>query len=113
MDNNSPLSPFYLVDVEGSCSICLTCEGVYKREVFDKYDENGFCGGNGYDWEGVARVFVEENMPDLEIDYDSEAGMFCALFESKEDAERFVLAFKKAIDDDTAFDALVSQAEPE
>jgi hypothetical protein len=109
MDN----SPFYLVDYEGSFSVCLQCDGKYRRSFFDEFEEKGFCGGNGYDFEAAARVFADENMPEIEIDFDPEAGMFCALFDSRADAEKFLTAFKAAVENDNVFRSLLRKAELE
>ncbi|MDR0903801.1 MAG: immunity 51 family protein [Ruminococcus sp.] len=104
-------TPFFLSEYGDTYSICLNCDGEYRTEFFDEFEDKGFCGGNGSDFEAVAIVFVEEQMPDLEIDYDSEAGMFCAMFGSKEDAEKFAVAYKAAIENDDVFRALLKKAE--
>ncbi|MCY7169950.1 Imm51 family immunity protein [Streptococcus mitis] len=47
--------------------------------MFDTREEEGF-EGNGYDWESLALVFLEEKMPELSdaIYFDPEGSMFCA-----------------------------------
>jgi len=54
-------------------------------EHSDLFDEIGFEGG-GYDWQSVMVYILETELPDLEdeIDFDSEAGMFCAYGQNKE-----------------------------
>ena len=87
-------------------------DGEYRQEVFDTREEEGF-EGNGYDWESLALVFLEEKMPELSdaIDFDPEGSMFCA-YSSKVDAlSRFALGFKEFCDDIEAMKALFSRAE--
>ena len=70
-------------------------DGEYRQEVFDTREEEGF-EGNGYDWESLALVFLEEKMPELSdaMDFDPEGSMFCD-YSSKVDAlSRFALGFK-------------------
>ena len=87
-------------------------DGEYRQEVFDTREEEGF-EGNGYDWESLALVFLEEKMPELSdaIDFDPEGSMFCA-YSSKVDAlSRFALGFKEFCDDIESMKDLFSRAE--
>ena len=88
---NEKISPFNLLvydedpqNVRGS--LIYYPDGEYRQEVFDTREEEGF-EGNGYDWESLALVFLEEKMPELSdaIDFDPEGSMFCA-YSSKVDA---------------------------
>ena len=114
---NEKISPFNLrvydedpQNVRGS--LIYYPDGEYRQEVFDTREEEGF-EGNGYDWESLALVFLEEKMPELSdaIDFDPEGSMFCA-YSSKVDAlSRFALGFKEFCDDIEAMKALFSRAE--
>lgn len=81
---NEKISPFNLLvydedpqNVRGS--LIYQPDGEYRQEGFDTREEEGF-EGNGYDWESLALVFLEEKMPKLSdaIDFDPEGSMFCA-----------------------------------
>ena len=114
---NEIISPFNLLiydedpqNVRGS--LIYYPDGEYRQEVFDTREEEGF-EGNGYDWESLALVFLEEKMPELSdaIDFDPEGSMFCA-YSSKVDAlSRFALGLKEFCDDIEAMKDLFSRAE--
>lgn len=55
------IAPFTWVECENSVSVCLGENHKYLQEEF------GSAGfeGSGYDWEGLARVFLAEKRPDL------------------------------------------------
>ena len=105
------ISPFFWVENEESASVCLNA-GKYLQEVFDTRAEEGF-EGNGYDWGSLAQVFLDEKCPDMQekIDFDPEAGMFCAYAEDKEALANFILQFKKACEDKPLILDLFSRAE--
>ena len=114
---NEKIAPFSLLvydedpqNVRGS--LIYYPDGEYRQEVFDTREEEGF-EGNGYDWESLALVFLEEKMPELsdDIDFDPEGSMFCA-YSSKVDAlSRFALGFKEFCDDIEAMKDLFNRAE--
>ena len=87
-------------------------DGEYRQEVFDTREEEGF-EGNGYDWESLALVFLEEKMPELSdaIDFDPEGSMFCAYSSEVDALSRFALSFKEFCDDIEAMKDLFSRAE--
>lgn len=89
------IAPFIWVAIDDGFSVCLNV-GHYLQDLFASRTEEGFWG-NGYDWESLARVFLEEKRPNLldEIDFDSEAGMFCAYSDNKDALAEFVVSFKK------------------
>ena len=55
------IKPFFWVEHESTVSVCLNV-GEYKTEIFQSREDEGF-EGNGYDWESLARVFIEEQEP--------------------------------------------------
>ena len=81
---NEKISPFNLLVYDEDSQnvrglLIYQPDGEYRQEVFDTREEEGF-EGNGYDWESLALVFLEEKMPKLSaaIDFDPEGSMFCA-----------------------------------
>ena len=105
------IAPFFWVEYDTGASVCLNV-GEYLQDIFDTREDEGFVG-NGYDWESLAQVFLEEKCSDLQekIDFDSEAGMFCAYSNDKEALSDFILRFKKTCEDKALILALFSRAE--
>lgn len=105
------LAPFFWVEHENSASVCLNV-GEYLQEVFDTRAEEGF-EGSGYDWESLARVFLDEQNPDLteKVDFDSEGSMFCAYSKDAGALEEFIHGFKAACEERTLILDLFSRAE--
>ena len=83
----------------------------YKQNVFDTRREEGFVG-NGYDWNSLAVVFLEENMPELMevLSFDSEAGLFSIGSEDVEAVKIFAIEFKALCDDESEMLDLFSRA---
>ena len=114
MDTNNfeeIIQPFFWVEHESTVSVCLNV-GEYRTEIFQSRENDGF-EGNGYDLESLARVFVEEQVPELsgKIDFDSEGSMFCAYSKDKEALKRFILQFKEACENQVLIMDLFSRAE--
>nr|WP_295876556.1 immunity 51 family protein [uncultured Chitinophaga sp.] len=114
MDTNTfeaAIQPFFWVEHEGSVSLCLNV-GTYKTEIFQSREEEGF-EGNGYDWESLAHVFLQEQKPALAgiVKFDPEADMFCAYSLNKEALKEFALSFKQACENDALIKDLFSRAE--
>ncbi|MEK5039322.1 immunity 51 family protein [Sporosarcina sp. FSL K6-3457] len=106
------IAPFFWVNYdESSASFCLDVAG-YKQEIFDTRSDEGF-EGNGYDWNSLAIVFLEEKMPELKdiVNFDSEAGMFCAYSSDKKALEKFAISFKNMCEDEVTSKELFSRAE--
>jgi hypothetical protein len=110
-DFEMKIQPFFWVDHESTASVCLNV-GEYKAEIFEAREDEGF-EGNGYDWESLARVFVEEQVPKLsdKIDFDSESSMFCAYSKDKEALKSFILQFKEACENHVLIMDLFFRAE--
>ena len=113
---NQQLEPFKLmVFDEGTEDVCSTLvlwlNEDYKQNVFDTRLEEGFVG-NGYDWNSLATVFLEEKMPELieVLSFDSEAGMFAIGSEDVEAVKKFAIGFKALCDDESAMTDLFSRA---
>lgn len=104
--------PFYWVTHEESFSVCLGAFGEYLQKIFDTRADEGFVG-NGYDWNSLAQVFLDEKRPDLQskIDFDPEAGMFCAYSNDKDALADFILQFKRACENKPLILDLFSRAE--
>ena len=104
------IAPFCWSEYQGTASVCLDA-GFYLQQVW----EDGGFEGSGYDWESVARVFLEEKCPQLmgKFDFDSEAGMFCAYSKDKEALQEFICSFRTACEDQAVMADLLSRAEPD
>ncbi len=105
------IAPFTWSEYKETASVCLDA-GIYLQEVFDSRADEGF-EGSGYDWESLAKVFLDEKCPELisEINFDSEAGMFCVYSKNMEALQKFILNFKNACMDKTLILDLFSRAE--
>lgn len=111
LDFTRQIAPFELVVYDTGNSLLLDV-GSYKSEVFAGRADEGF-EGNGYDWNSLAQVFLNEKMPMLkdELEFDPEAGMFCAYSKNPEALGQFALAFHAACEDDGMMRDLFSRAE--
>ena len=115
-DLNKQLEPFKLmVFDEGTedvwATLVLWLNEDYKQNVFDTRQEEGFLG-NGYDWNSLAAVFLEEKMPQLvdALSFDSEAGLFSIGSEDVEVVKKFAIGFKVMCDDESEMTDLLSRA---
>ena len=115
-DLNEQLEPFKLmVFDEGTedvwATLVLWLNEDYKQNVFDTRQEEGFLG-NGYDWNSLATVFLEEKMPELvdALSFDSEAGLFSIGSEDVEAVKKFAIRFKAMCDDESEMMDLLSRA---
>ena len=113
---NKQLEPFKLmVFDEGTedvwATLVLWLNDDYKQNVFDTRQEEGFVG-NGYDWNSLATVFIEEKMPELMevLSFDSEAGLFSIGSEEVEAVKKFALGFKVMCDDESEMTDLFRRA---
>lgn len=111
MNFEKRIKPFWWNDDNGGFSVCLNV-GDYKPEIFESRADEG-CEGNGYDWEALARGFLEERYEELleEIEFDSEAGMFSACCDDPVALKKFILAFKEACEDSELILDIFSRAE--
>ncbi len=113
---NKQLEPFKLMvfDEETEdvwATLVLWLNEDYKQNVFDTRQEEGFIG-NGYDWNSLAAVFLEEKMSELvdALSFDSEAGLFSIGSEDVEAVKKFALGFKAMCDDEREMMDLLSRA---
>ena len=113
---NKQLEPFKLMvfDEETEdvwATLVLWLNEDYKQNVFDTRQEEGFLG-NGYDWNSLATVFLEEKMPELvdALSFDSEAGLFSIGSEDVEAVKKFAIGFKALCDDESDMTGLLSRA---
>ena len=115
-DLNKELEPFKLmVFDEGTedvwATLVLWLNEDYKQNVFDTRQDDGFLG-NGYDWNSLATVFLDEKMPELldALSFDSEAGLFSIESEDVEAVKKFAIGFKALCDDESEMTDLLSRA---
>ena len=113
---NKQLEPFKLMvfDEETEdvwATLVLWLNEDYKQNVFDTRQEDGFIG-NGYDWNALATVFLEEKMPELvdALSFNSEAGLFSIGSEDVEAVKKFAVGFKALCDDESEMKDLLSRA---
>lgn len=115
-DINKQLEPFkIMVFDEGTedvwATLVLWLNEDYKQNVFDTRQDDGFLG-NGYDWNSLATVFLEEKMPELidALSFDSEEGLFSIGSEDVEAVKKFAIRFKALCDDESEMMDLLSRA---
>jgi len=104
-------APFTLITGEFE-SLILSDEDMLSRVgVFEERADDGWSG-NGYDWTSVARVVVDEKLPDLkdQLDFDPEAGMFSASG-PLEALERLGAEMKKVFEDEGLLRDFLRRAE--
>lgn len=103
--------PFFWVEHDNGASVYLNV-GEYLQDVFATREDEGF-EGNGYDWESLARTYLDEKANELidVIEFDSEAGMFCAYSDDEEALKKFITGFKCACEDKALILDLFSRAE--
>lgn len=108
MSFDEDILPFYVVDNGDTFSACLDTSLKYK---FDEFESSGF-EGNGYDWESVATVYMEQNDEFVDmIEFNSEAGLFEAFADDFDDIKRFISGFKTCCNDKDSFSELLEEAE--
>lgn len=105
------IKPFEWVQYKERFSVCLETGG-YLQDVFDVRSDEGF-EGNGYDWESLAKVFLEERCQNLsdKLEFDSEADMFCVYSEDDKSLQDFICLFKETCEDEKLIKDLFSRAE--
>lgn len=104
------ISPFHLIDNEVFLNVSDYPE---LKELFLSREEEGFIG-NGYDWESLATVYLEEICEERiqeSIEFDSEAQFFRALSEDENDLKEFIIGFHNACKDMEMMKDLFSRAE--
>jgi len=103
------MKPLRMHEHEGRISLLLDCG---TTPVEDAIRASGH-EPNGYFWEGIATILVEEQLADLEgaFDYDPEAGMFCAVGQDRAALERLGVAMAAVANDAARLAALVVAAE--
>ncbi|SIR90988.1 Immunity protein 51 [Moraxella cuniculi DSM 21768] len=113
-DFKNQITPFKWIEHEDSVSVIMSDVGDYKQHIFDNRADEDF-EGNGYDWQSLAVVFLDEKMPHLtdKIHFDSESSMFCvwANHADTNALKEFIIAFKNALDDNELILDLFSRAE--
>ena len=114
MSDMSELSPFRISEYEGTYSLLLDVEMGYLEDIFEAREDEGLLP-NGYGWEALAMAFIENECPEYEeaINFDSEAGMFCAYCSDRETLESFAAKFKAACEDSEKITEILSKADPD
>jgi len=105
--------PFVLLEYDDEISFSLSA-GNYKDKIFEIRLDEGF-NGSGYDWNALARVFLNEQMPQFidEIKFDSESSMFCTYSKNKGAILEFAIHFHMMCENEKLMKELFSRAELE
>lgn len=100
------IAPFRWLS-EGGVYILNLDPSVYHGEYFIRH---GMLG-NGYDWEKLAALYLEENMPESreKVSFDCEADLFSASSVSKKILKEFALSFHELCEDGAAFQKLLKR----
>src|ERR1700690_2560945 len=98
--DKSIYTPLILFTGENPSLIISDKDMVLRSPIFEERENEGW-NGNGYDWTSVARVILDEKLPELKgkLEFDPEAGMFCAIG-STESLKRLGEEMKKGFDDE-------------
>jgi hypothetical protein len=101
---NIMITPFRWLSDSGTYSLNLDISD-YNIEYFAKH---GMLG-NGYDWEKLAILYLEENTPETlkKISFDCEADMFSASSDSKKILKEFALSFHELCADRIVFEKML------
>lgn len=108
------ISPFTILDLDGAYSLILAEGSGYLEDVFEKRAGEGLLP-NGYGWEALAMAFIAACCPEYEeaLNFDSEAGMFCAYCDDREALEVFAGKFKAACEDRDRITEILMNADPD
>ena len=111
-DFKNQITPFMWVEHDDSVSVIMNDVGDYQQFIFDSRADEGF-EGNGYDWQSLAVVFLEEQLPHLvdDIAFDSEGSMFCAYSNNADALKEFITTFKSTLADNELILDIFSRAE--
>jgi len=103
-------SPFVLLIGEAQSLILHDDAMTARTHVFEERSEGWL--GNGYDWTSIARVVVEERLPEVrdDLDFNSEGGMFVAIG-SVEALRKLGEEMKRVFDDEASIRDILGRAE--
>ena len=110
--DNVTYSPFILLTGEAQSLSNLSLHDgdmLARKHIFE--ERMGWLG-NGYDWTSIARVVVDERLPDLrdDVNFDPEGGMFVAIG-STAALRRLGEEMKKVFDDESSIRDILGRAE--
>lgn len=106
------MSPMKLVETTpGNFSLLLNAGGTQVDELIERLGHEP----NGYFWEGVARLLVKAEAPELDgrFSYDPEGGMFCAHGTDRAALEALATLMRPVTADDDRMRRLITTAEAE
>jgi hypothetical protein len=112
-DTNSDRStykPFTLMTGKHQSLFMSDKDMVDRINVFEERASEGWLG-NGYDWTSIARVILDEKLPDLKdkLEFDPEGGMF-SVSGPVEALKRLGGEMKAAFDNEDLLRDLLSRA---
>ena len=110
--DNVTYSPFILLTGEAQSLSSLILDDGHMLARNHIFKERTGWVGNGYDWTSIARVVVDERLPDLRdnVNFDPEGAMFVAIG-STEALRRLGEEMKKVFDDESSIRDILGRAE--
>lgn len=105
--------PFQYTAIEGDYSVVAAIESEALFTTYYPFFESRGYIGNGYCWEGHIIQIIEKEDRELlnHIDFNSEAGAFCAYIDSKATLVRFIELIAPVFTDVTLLDDYVKVAD--
>lgn len=102
------IAPFRWLAEPGRYTLYLDA-GLLGGESFAKHS----LPGSGYDWEKAASAYLDAHFPALKgkVSFDCEADLFAMYSKTKKPLRDFALAFRDAVSDTDAFEALLFRIE--
>lgn len=99
--------PFCWMSDNGRYSLSIEADAL-NMEIFAEMG----VSGNGYDWEKIARAYIEENMPELKskFSFDCEADTFSVQASAKKALKEFAAAFHQFCMNEAAFKKMLKES---
>lgn len=106
------IQPFCWVEHDDSYSVCLEPDSL-QYHIWQQA-EQGF-EVNGYDWENLAILFLEETHPEWVgiVRFDPEAGSFAAYSSNKETLQNFAITFRQMCEQEAVLAEFISRLQPD
>jgi hypothetical protein len=108
----SPFAPFSLMEA-GVGNYSLILSDADMGPTLAIFEEAGSEGG-GYAWAGIARMLVDQELPDSkqDINFDPEAGMFCAYGTNRQALESLATVMREVFHNHQRLQELLADGAP-
>lgn len=92
LENNNQ-TPFIIMRHDDCCSLILNQENFHSKLFHQISSECNL--NNGYDYENLIKAYVDKKLPHLarNLNYDSEAGMFCVYLNRVKELKQLANSF--------------------